>query len=65
MVSNRFSIRILVAIPSAADVTEISQFELQFTLTRAVSIDMYEDSGVITALKNGADPFSVSLKVTN
>jgi hypothetical protein len=57
--------RILVAIPSAADVTEISQFELQFTLTRAVSIDMYEDSGVITALKNGADPFSVSLKVTN
>lgn len=59
--------RILVALPITADVTSTSQFDLKFTLTRAVSIDLHLDTGsnTVTALKNGADPFEVALTVTN
>ena len=65
--SAAYAKRILVAMPLTAEVTPSSQFDLKFTLTRSVSIDMHldENSGSVTALKNGADPFSVSLTVTN
>jgi hypothetical protein len=59
--------RIMVALPITAEVTSSSQFDLKFTLTRAVSVDLHLDidSSEVTAVKNGADPFDIALTVTN
>ena len=57
--------RIMAVLPINAAVTPNSSFDLKFTLTDSVSIDMTEDQGEIYAIKNGADPFQVSLTVNN
>jgi hypothetical protein len=57
--------RILFVQSNNAEVTLTSSFTLKFTLTDAVSIDMENDNGTIYAIKNGADPFQVSLTITN
>ena len=57
--------RMLISLPNNATVTETSQFSMNFRLTDAVSIDLAPDNGNIYALKNGADPFEVTLTVTN
>lgn len=57
--------RILAVLPVTAVVTPSSSFDLTFTLTDSVSIDMTEDQGEIFAIKNGADPFQVNLSVNN
>lgn len=59
--------RILVSLATPQTVTATSQFSLAFTLTDSVSVDMAhpEGSGTIYALKNGADPFQVTLTITN
>ncbi len=59
--------RILVSLAAPQTVTATSQFSLAFTLTDSVSVDMAHPggSGTIYALKNGADPFQVTLTITN
>lgn len=56
--------RMLVSIPNSATVTIKSKFSITFKLTDAVSIDFAPDGGVIYALKNGADPFQITLSIT-
>ena len=55
----------MAVLPINAAVTPNSSFDLKFTLTDSVSIDMTEDQGEIYAIKNGVDPFQVSLTVNN
>lgn len=57
--------RLLVSLPMNVRVTANSSFDLKFTLTDSVSIDMTKTGGDIYAIKNGADPFQVTLTVNN
>ena len=56
--------RMLVSFPNESIVTNNSKFNIQFKLTDSVSVDLAPDLGVIYALKNGADPFQVSIVIT-
>ena len=59
--------RILVSLPQSITVTPTSRFNLAFTLTRSVSVDLAQnqDTSDYHGVKNGADPFQVALTVSN
>ena len=59
--------RILVSLAQSINVTTTSKFNLAFTLTKSVSVDMAqnEDTNAYHGVKNGADPFQVALTVSN
>ena len=57
--------RMLISLPFSGEITPTSNFDLKFTLTGSVSVDLAYSAGLVHAVKNGADPFQVVLTITN
>ena len=55
--------RIAVAMPMVRTVKATSSYEIGFKVVGSSSVDLHQDSGTLTALKIGADPFQVTFAV--
>jgi hypothetical protein len=55
--------RIAVALPVAITTKSTSSYEIGFKVVGSSSVDLHQDSGTLTALKIGADPFQVTFVV--
>ena len=55
--------RIAVALPVAITTKSTSSYEIGFKVVGSSSVDLHEDSGTLTSLKIGADPFQVTFAV--